>query len=75
MSDTIEEYEGFLTLPMIHLTEDGKINNKKSGILIIQNRVCGRRKNIISIRINGEDQMTNIIVLEKGINYEDSRNR
>lgn len=75
VSGAVEEHEGFLTLPIKQLTQEGIVDNKKSGFLVIQNRVYGRIKNIVPIRINGEDQMMNVIVLEKGINHEDSRNR
>lgn len=62
----IEEKDAPLVLSILNLTNSGIKESKNPDLLIIQNRVHGRRKNIIPIKINGEDRM-NIILLEREI--------
>jgi transcriptional regulator with XRE-family HTH domain len=60
----LQEQQGPLTLPILNLSKGVGAGNLKSGLLIIQDRIFGRRKNFIPLRIDGDDQI-NIILLEK----------
>jgi transcriptional regulator with XRE-family HTH domain len=62
----LQEQQGPLTLPILNLSKGAGAGNLKSGLLIIQDRIYGRRKNFIPIRIDGDDQI-NIILLEKNL--------
>jgi len=69
---SLQGQQGPLTLPILNLSKGAGTEKLKSGLLIIQDRICGRRKNFIPLRIDGDDQI-NIILLEKGLGGQNKK--